>query len=128
MGDNNKEPSISEESHKKRSEAAKNRPPAQDTTKKKMSESRSGEKHYLFGKHRSEERCKKISEGRIGKYCGKENPFFGKHYSPATCEKIRKNQLGKTPWNKGKKGLQPFTEATSRRLTKQAGSPPAKAG
>lgn len=38
----------------------------------------------------SDETRKKISDSRIGKYFGKENPFYGRHHTEATKEKLRK--------------------------------------
>jgi hypothetical protein len=45
-----------------------------EETRQKMSESHSGEKHWLFGKH----------------------------HSPETCEKIRKTNTGSGNWNYGR--------------------------
>ena len=43
-----------------------------EETKKKISESHKGEKNHQYGKHRSEEECKKISEGLKGHEVSKE--------------------------------------------------------
>lgn len=45
-------------------------------TREKISEALSGENHYNFGKHRSEETCRKIAIGREGKYEMENNPVF----------------------------------------------------
>lgn len=33
----------------------------------------------MYGKHHSEETKKKISESRVGRFCGEDNPNYGKH-------------------------------------------------
>lgn len=45
-------------------------------TRQKISEALSGENHYNFGHHRSEETCKKIAIGREGKYEKENSPAF----------------------------------------------------
>ena len=75
--------------------------PHTEETKKKMSESTSGEKHPMFGKKHTEETKKKIGEGHLGKILSKEtkkkmsesktgdkNPMFGKKRSDEDKEKI----------------------------------------
>lgn len=47
-------------------------------SRKNYSECRKGERHPLFGKHQTEETKKKISNARIGKYCGEKAPMYGK--------------------------------------------------
>lgn len=49
---------------------------------------RSGEKHYMFGKHHSKEVIEKMSLAKIGK----KNPMFGKHHSEETKNKIRNSE------------------------------------
>ena len=55
-----------------------------EETRKKMSESRSGEKHPMYGKHHSDDTCKKISE------CirGEKHPFYGKHHSEESRKRM----------------------------------------
>lgn len=71
-------------------------------TRKRMSESRKGEKNGFFGKKHSNENKKRIKEARLGvkqseetkaKYknrSGKNNGFFGKKHSEETKQKMRK--------------------------------------
>ena len=78
---------------------------------RKLSDSKSDEKHYLFGKHLSEETKQKIGEQLGGinnpmygkhhsketkqklsdKLTGENHPFYGKHHSEETLSKIREN-------------------------------------
>lgn len=60
--------------------------------KKKWSESKKGEKNYLYGKHRTNEIKTKISEGNKGKKRTEE-----------TRRKLSEANKGKTAWNKGLK-------------------------
>lgn len=57
----------------KKHEAALCRPAMSEETKKKISESHSGDKHFLWGKHHSEETKEKISSAMIGKCAGKNH-------------------------------------------------------
>ena len=79
-----------------------------EETKKKMSESRSGEKHHFFGKHLSDETKQKISETKKGKqlseetkkklseaHSGEKHHFFGKHLSDETKQKLSEAHKGK---------------------------------
>jgi hypothetical protein len=73
--------------------------PQTDEVKRKLSEGQLGEKHWNYGGHHKPETIekmskaskgrkmspasrKKLSESRMGKYTGKNNPFFGKHHTP----------------------------------------------
>lgn len=97
---------------------------ASDSTRKKMSESRSGEKNHFFGKKQTTESNLKRSSSSMGeknhlfgvtglahpkfgkKYKGKnegdKNPFFGKKHSPESIAKRTATRLA----NKLKKELQ----------------------
>ena len=55
-----------------------------EETRKKISESMTGEKNPLYGKHHSEETRKKISESMTGE----KNPLYGKHHSEDTKRKM----------------------------------------
>ena len=55
-------------------EAALRRPAMSEETKKKISESHSGDKHPLWGKHHSEETKEKMRCARIGKNVGENHP------------------------------------------------------
>ena len=65
--------------------------PHTEETKKKMSESTSGEKHPMFGKKHTEETKKKISESTSAE----KNPMFGKKHTEETKKKIGEGHLGK---------------------------------
>lgn len=69
---------FSEETRQKLSEAAKNRPHMSEDTRKKISDSLSGENNYNYKKHLSEDIKRKISEGMRGKFVGEKNPMYGK--------------------------------------------------
>ena len=64
-----------------------------------------GENHPLFGKHRSEETRRKMSES----HKGEKNPFYGKHHSEETRRKISES-------HKGKKRA-PFSEEHRRKIS-----------
>ena len=59
-------------------------------TRKKMSESRKGEKCYIFGKNHSDETRQKMSESHKGK-----------HHSEDTRKKMSEANKGKNNWTKG---------------------------
>jgi group I intron endonuclease len=59
-----------------------------EETKRKMSESRSGENNPWYGKHLPEETKKKLSESLKGKMVGENNPFYGQKHSDETKRKI----------------------------------------
>lgn len=50
----------------------------------------------LKGKKKSEEHKKHLSQARLGRFIGKDNPFFGKHHAKEVNEKNRQAHLGKT--------------------------------
>lgn len=62
-----------------------------EETKKKISESKKGEKSPLYGKHLPEETRRKISESKKGE----KHPMYGKHLPEETRRKISEN----TSWN-----------------------------
>ena len=62
-----------------------------EETKKKISESKKGEKHPMYGKHLSEETKQKISDS----HKGEKHHLFGKHLPEDTKRKISEN----TSWN-----------------------------
>lgn len=68
----------------------KNSSPSEET-RRKMSESSSGENNCLFGKHLPQETKDKISKSRKGKCCGAENHNYGKHLSKDTRDKLSKS-------------------------------------
>lgn len=61
-----------------------------EDTKQKMREARSGEKHYMYGKHLSEATKQKISESKQGE----KNNFYGKHHTEETKKKIGQARYG----------------------------------
>jgi hypothetical protein len=77
----------SDESKKRMSESAKNRPPVSDDTRKKLSDMYKGEKSCWYGKHHTEESKKKMSESKKGKSSGP--------HSEETKQKIREGNLNK---------------------------------
>ena len=76
-----------------------------DESKRKMSESRSGENHRMFGKHHSDETKRKISESQIGKTHSDETKRkisesqIGKTHSEETKRKISESQSGEGCYN-----------------------------
>lgn len=64
-----------------------------EETKQKISESKKGENHHMFGKHHSEETKKKLSESNKGE----NNPMYGKHLSEETKRKISENSGSRRP-------------------------------
>jgi hypothetical protein len=61
-----------------------------DATKKKISESTSGEKNPFYGKTHTDETKKKLSKSQSGE----KNHFYGKHLSPEHKKKISENHVG----------------------------------
>ena len=68
--------------------------PVSEETRRKMSEAQTGEKHPMYGKHRSEETKKKISDNHAD-FSGESNPNFGKHFSEETKKKMSESRTGK---------------------------------
>lgn len=75
---------------------------ASDETKRKMSESLTGEKNGFFGKRHNEETRRKISESLTGKSIG----MLGKHHSEETKQKLSVALKGK-----------PLNEETKRKMS-----------
>ena len=84
-------------------------------TRKKMSESHSGEKNQFFGKHFSAEHRHKLSEAHKGKHhsaeaCKKMSESHkGKHLSAETRWKISEAKKGKHWYNNGVKCIKAKT-------------------
>ena len=68
-----------------------------EETRKKLSESKKGEKCYIFGKHLSEETRKKLRESKKGE----NHPMFGKHLSEETRTKLSEAIKCKHWYNNG---------------------------
>ena len=66
-------------------------------TKRKISQSVSGEKNGFFGRKHTEESKKKISDGKMGQ----SGYWRGKNRPPETCKKISESNKGRKTWNKG---------------------------
>ena len=72
-----------------------------EETRKKMSEAQTGEKAYWYGKHHSEESKQKMSESKSGEnnpmfgMTGEKHPFFGKHHSEETKRKMSESTPSK---------------------------------
>lgn len=89
-------------------EAIKERGGLSKETKKKMSESRAGEKHPMYGKHHSEKSKQKMSKIKKGKKTSEETKrkqsealkgekayWFGKHLTKETKIKLSQARKGK---------------------------------
>lgn len=98
---------FSEEHRRKISEARKGTVQSEET-KRKISLAGKGEKHYLYGKHRSEATKNKLSEINKGKQhseeakrkmsvsrTGDKNHFYGKQHSEETKRRISESRKGK---------------------------------
>jgi group I intron endonuclease len=81
-----------------------------EETKKKISESQSGEKNHNYGKTLSDEIKKKISESQSGE----KNHNYGKSLSEETKKKISKAQTGENAYWYGKTR----TEETKKKMSK----------
>jgi group I intron endonuclease len=57
---------------------------ASEETRRKMSESKIGEKNSFYGKRHSDEAKQKMSQDRKGKNTGELNPFYGRTHSDQT--------------------------------------------
>jgi group I intron endonuclease len=82
-----------------------------EETRKKIGESRKGEKHFMYGKKHTEETKKKMSEVRKGikfseetkkkmsekgkKRIGEKNPFYGRKLTDESKKKISESRKGK---------------------------------
>jgi len=64
----------------------------------------------------TDERVRKMSESHIGLQAGEKHPLYGTHRSEETRKKIGESQIGRIPWNKGKKGLQHHSIETRRKI------------
>lgn len=76
-GDNS---SFGEETRKRMSESAKRKPKMTEDTKRKISESRKGEKHYLYKKKLSVKQRKILSD-HAKLRTGDKNPMFNKNHT-----------------------------------------------
>lgn len=76
-----------------------------EETRKKMSDSRKGEKCYWYGKHRDTTTKEKLSITCKGKTSGKNNGMYGKHHSDEAKEKLRNANLGKKHSDEAKKKI-----------------------
>lgn len=91
------------------SKRGKKRAPFSEECKKKMSESHTGDRHHLFGKHHSEETKAKIGLA----HSGANHPLFGKHLPESTKLKISIANKGKKT---GFKHSESFGRLVSQRL------------
>lgn len=65
--------------------------PFSEEWKNNMSESKKGNKNYMFNKRHTTDSIEKMSANRIGKCVGKDNPFFNKTHSPEVIANIVKS-------------------------------------
>ena len=97
ISESNKGKIYSDESCRKMSEAAKNKPPVTDETRKKMSESANGHivseesrnriREAHIGKHPSDKTRKKMAESKKGE----NNYMFEKHHTKEAIKKMSEN-------------------------------------
>ena len=73
-------------------------------SKKKMSESKKGEKHPLWGKKHSEHTIKKISKNHTN-FSGEDHPMFGKKHSEISRKRISNALKGKKHSEETKKKM-----------------------
>jgi group I intron endonuclease len=92
-----------EEIRKKISESLKGKYPISIENKIKLSKLNSGSNHPQYGKHRSEETKKKLSEAYKKQLKTQGHPALGIHRSEETKEKLRQANLGKKSPIKGRK-------------------------
>jgi hypothetical protein len=76
-----------------------------EETRKKMSDSRKGEKCYWYGKHRDTTTKEKLNIACKGKTSGKNNGMYGKRHSDEAKEKLRNANLGKKHSDETKKKI-----------------------
>ena len=74
-----------------------------EETKKKISESLTGEKNPNFGKHFSEETRKRMSDNHAD-LSGENHPMFGKHHTEETKSKMSKSSHSKPVLQYSKEG------------------------
>ena len=86
-----------------------------EETKKRLSENRKGDKHWGYGKPLSEELKNKLSEMKMGE----NNPNYGKRLSEETRKKMSEAQSGE---NNGMYGKH-HSEETKKRLSKAKSKP-----
>ena len=86
-----------------------------DIPRRTNSEAKKGKLHPLWGKHRTEETKKKMSNAHKGKHGlkGNENPMFGKHPSEETKGKMSEAKRGERNHNFGKSR----SEETKRKIS-----------
>ena len=79
-----------------------------EETRKKLSESRTGEKNHKFGKPTPKDTCDKISKTLTGRKLpdetcvkmsesriGDKHPMYGKHHKESSIQKMREQKIGK---------------------------------
>ena len=76
-----------------------------EETRKKMSDSRKGEKCYWYGKHRDAATKEKLSIACKGKTSGENHGMYGKHHTEETKEILSKANLGKKHSDETKKKI-----------------------
>ena len=84
-----------------------------EETKRKMAESKKGDKNPNYGKELTAETKAKMSISRTGR----KNGMFGKKHSAETIVKISNKRSRRQPWNKGLKGVQQHTLESKKKLS-----------
>ena len=107
-----------EETKRKLSISAKNRPPITEETRKKLKE-RTGEKNGFYGKTHTKETKEKLRKiNSDGRHIGEKNGFYGKTHTKETKEKLRAAATGRidTPETKEKRRLSALKRWKNRHL------------
>lgn len=64
-------------------------------TRKKMSESHTGEKNHFYGKTHTDESKRKMANAKLGKYCGENSWNYGRQVSEETRQKMSESFKGR---------------------------------
>jgi group I intron endonuclease len=81
-----------------------------EETKRKMSEAKKGNKHWIFGKHHAKNTIAKLRESKLGN----KNPMFGGNFSEEHKRKISESETGDKHWNFGRN----LSEETKQKISK----------
>jgi len=109
---------CSKETKKKISESRKGQKPwnkgipLSKETKEKLSIALKGRSVWNKGKKMSKKYCEKMAEAQKKRFSTQIHPMTNKHHSNETKEKIRKSRIGRVSFNEGmfKKGMTPWNK------------------